>query len=80
MTRHDESNLIAVGMDRITRSRSLELVTGSYHDLANPTYVHEDAGSILVTHRVDQVMSRKMDQVSRAEEVGVVADASKGDI
>lgn len=80
VTRNDESNLIAVETDRITRFGSLELVTGSYPDLGDPNYVHEDAGSILVTHRVDQVMSRKMDQLSRAEEVGMVADGSKGDI
>lgn len=80
VTRDAEFNRIAGRLDGITQSESLELVSGSWNDQGDPTNMREDFRSILVTHRVDQVMSRKMDRVSRAEEVGVVTDASKGDI
>ena len=42
------------------------------------TCADENAGSILVTHRVDQVTSKKSDHTSPAVEVMVVTDASAG--
>ena len=40
------------------------------------TCVDENAGSILVTHRVDQVTSKKTNNTPSAIEVKVVTDAS----
>lgn len=67
MTRNADFNRIAGRSDGITQFESLELVSGGYNDLGDPTDMHEDSRSILVTHRVDQVVSRKTDQVPRAE-------------
>ena len=75
MTRNAEFNRLANATDAHAATQSLELGTGTYHIMDDMTYIHENAGSILVTHRVDQVTSRKVDQVPQAEGVGLVADA-----
>ena len=41
------------------------------------TYLFEGDGPIMVTHRVDQVTSKKSEHVHGAEQVGVVAHATR---
>ena len=57
-------------------SQDPTLDTGPYHLKDDLTCAHENAGSILVTHRVDQVTSKKGDHTPPVIEVNVVADAS----
>ena len=52
------------------------LDTGPYHMMDDLACAPESSGSILVTHRVDQVTSKKTDHTPAATEVGVAADAS----
>ena len=59
-------------------SQDSALDTGPYHLMDDLTCAHENAGSILVTHRVDQVTSKKTDHTPPALEMKVVADASAG--
>lgn len=49
------------------------LDTGPYHPMDDLTGAHETAGSILVTHRVEQVSSKKTDHTPPATEVEVAA-------
>lgn len=46
-------------------------------DFGRITHVPDGDGSILVTHRVDQVTSKNSEHVRGAEQVGVVANATR---
>ena len=52
--------------------------TGPDHLMGDLTCTHENAGSILVTHRVDQVTSKNTDHMPSAIQVKVMTDASAG--
>ena len=56
--------------------QSLEPGTRNF-DSDSVTHLFEGNGSILVTHRVDQVTSKKSEHVRGAEHVGVVANATR---
>ena len=78
MTRNGEFDRNADTMHAQVVSQDPALDTGSYHVMDDLTSAHETAGSILVTHRVEQVTSKKTDHTPPGTEVEVAADASAG--
>ena len=73
MTRNGEFDRNANTMHAQVVSQDPALDTGSYHRMDDLTCAHETAGSILVTHRVEQVTSKKTDHTPPATEVEVAA-------
>ena len=57
-------------------SQDSALDTGPYHLMDDLTSAHVTAGSKLVTHRVEQVTSKKTDNSPPATKVDVAADIS----
>ena len=55
---------------------ALDTGLGPYHVMDDLGCAHENSGSILVTHRVDQVTSKKADPAAAAKEVEDGADGS----
>ena len=49
-------------------------------DFGRITHVPDGDGSILVTHRVNQVTSKNLEHVRGAEQVGVVANATRSSV